>query len=396
VRPDSRGDSFAQRGRRKRNLSKFLSLILRHRPHEFGLQPDEKGFVPFDALLKAVQRTAGWRWVRRSDVVNIVEGGEKKRFEIAGSRIRALYGHSIPTRLDMEEVEPPELLYHGTMEKQAAEALRKGLSPRSRQFILLSEAPDEAIRIALRRADHPALIAVRAREAQASGIVFYRGSDGSYLAPRIPREFCDYDPEHSSDEVQRHRYQRCLHDALNARRYVQQEDALEELFSIAPEDELQQTFLRALEDADPVKRANAATSLSPSREETVVRLLERVERERSVVVLRNLAIALDLIPVEERFEAYRSRVIEAFRKLAVCGDEYARFRATAGLGRIASEPGKIVVDEIMVRPDITDEDLAKTVSEQSPAPPPPAVEPPSGQPSPESAGPQPPSPPPSS
>lgn len=373
--PRSRNDSYARRGRRKRNLSKFLSLILRHRPQEFGLNPDERGYVPFEGLIKAVQRTAGWKWVRRADIVNIVEAGEKKRFEISGGRIRALYGHSIPTKLDMEEVEPPEFLYHGTGERQALDATRQGLSPRSRRFILLTASPDEAVRIALRRVDHPALVVIHARKARENGVTFYRGSDGSYLARRIPREFCEYNPEGSADEIHRHRYQRCLEQTLAARRYVDQEDALEELFTVASEDELQRTFLQLLEDTDPVKRANAATSLLPSREETLVRLLSRVERERSVVVLRNLAIALDLIPVEERFERYRSRVIDALRRLAACDDEYARYRASASLARLTGQPPKLVGEEFMARPDITDEDLARTIPE-----PPPAVQnpPPSG------------------
>jgi putative RNA 2'-phosphotransferase len=362
-------DFGGRRTRRKRNLSKFLSLILRHRPQEFGLKPDEKGYVPFGALLKAVQQTAGWKWVHRGDIVNIVEGGEKKRFEIVGDRIRALYGHSIPTKLDMEEVDPPEFLYHGTQERQAMEAVHKGLSPRNRQFVLLTGSPEEAIRIALRRVDHPALVIVHARRARESGVAFYRGSDGSYLSKKISHEFCEYDPENSADELHRHRFQRCLERTLGARRYVEQEDALEELFAVAPEGELQRTFLESLEDEDPVRRANAATSLLPAREETVVRLLARVERERCVAVLRNLAIALDLIPIEEIFEHYRGQVTEALRKLAACGDEYTRYRASATLSRLTGEEPKFDAEEFVPRPDMTDEELAKTISELPPASP---------------------------
>ena len=361
-------DPGARRGRRKRNLSKFLSLILRHRPQEFGLSPDDKGYVPFDDLLKAVQRTAGWKWVRRADVVSIVHGGEKKRFEIVGERIRALYGHSIPTKLDMEKVIPPESLYHGTHERQAADAVRKGLVPRNRQYVLLAPSPDEAIRIALRRMEHPALVIIHARRAHESGVTFYWGSDGSYLANRIPKEFCEYDPANSADEVHRHRFQRSLEQTLGARRYVEQEDALEELLAVTPEDELQRTFLQALEGEDPVKRANAATSLLPSREETLVRLLSRVERERTVVVLRNLAIALDLIPIEDQFERYRPRVIEALRRLAACGDRYTEYRASACLARLTGEPPRVNGEEFMARPDITDEELARTIPEIPAAP----------------------------
>jgi putative RNA 2'-phosphotransferase len=360
--PKNRGPQ-KQKGKRKRNLSKFLSLILRHRPNEFGLEPDEKGFVPFDDLLKAVQATSGWKWVRKSDVTNIVEGGEKKRFEIVKGSIRALYGHSIPAKLDMERVEAPEYLYHGTIERLAREALEKGLIPKNRQYVLLTESPDEAIRIALRRVSDPAVVIVHAKKAGEAGTVFYRGSDGSFLAEKIPSDCCEYNLEDSKGEVFRHRLQRWLDVSLTARRYVEQEDALEELLTFASEDEVQRTFLEALENEDPVKRANAATSLIPDREETLLRLLERVEIERSVVVLRNLAIALELLPVKERFEGYRPRVVRALERIAACEDDYASYRAAVGLAHVQGRELKVTEDRIMARPDMTDEEARKTIDE---------------------------------
>jgi len=72
-------------------VSKFVSYVLRHDPR--GLMMDEEGFVDVDELVSKVKGSfpsVDGRFLRR-----LVEEGERKRFEIVGNRIRALYGHSV-------------------------------------------------------------------------------------------------------------------------------------------------------------------------------------------------------------------------------------------------------------------------------------------------------------
>ena len=40
----------------RRRISKLMSLILRHRPDEFGLNMDKFGFIPIDEVVEAVQQ----------------------------------------------------------------------------------------------------------------------------------------------------------------------------------------------------------------------------------------------------------------------------------------------------------------------------------------------------
>ena len=46
----------------------------------------------------------------------IVREDEKQRYSYNGdhTRIRANQGHSIPVNVDLKEVQPPDILYHGT------------------------------------------------------------------------------------------------------------------------------------------------------------------------------------------------------------------------------------------------------------------------------------------
>jgi putative RNA 2'-phosphotransferase len=76
-------------------LSKFLSLVLRHRPEEIGIHLDEGGWASVDKLLQ-VARHSGVPLDVES-LRKVVEQNDKQRFTISedGHKIRANQGHSI-------------------------------------------------------------------------------------------------------------------------------------------------------------------------------------------------------------------------------------------------------------------------------------------------------------
>src|SRR5438105_15964813 len=84
---------------RHTQLSKFLSLMLRHQPERFGLRLDADGFVPLTDLLAAVRRERAWQEITEEYVREVVATSDKQRFEIDGDRIRARYGHSVAERI---------------------------------------------------------------------------------------------------------------------------------------------------------------------------------------------------------------------------------------------------------------------------------------------------------
>ena len=91
------------------NISKYISLVLRHRPDKIGLKLDKEGW----AFVSELCLKAG---VSKSDLCKVVEQNSKQRFAFNGdkSKIRASQGHSINVDLKLAEIKPPMFLYHGT------------------------------------------------------------------------------------------------------------------------------------------------------------------------------------------------------------------------------------------------------------------------------------------
>jgi len=174
-------------------LSKFISLILRHRAKDFGLEMDSQGFVDFDALriLVAQKNTTAYS---EEDWQKVLQGelDGKKRFEVRDGRIRALYGHSRVDQVDYTPVEPPELLYHGTTPQAEKSIHREGLRSMKRQYVHLSVNTERAQSVGSRRTEHVSLLVVRAREAYLAGVEFYTPEPEHYLAKSVPPEFIDF------------------------------------------------------------------------------------------------------------------------------------------------------------------------------------------------------------
>jgi putative RNA 2'-phosphotransferase len=68
----------------------------------------------------------------------MIESSSKRRHEVVGDRIRALYGHSVPGKLRRERAAPPAALFHGTSPDAAKVIMHEALRPMSRQYVHLS------------------------------------------------------------------------------------------------------------------------------------------------------------------------------------------------------------------------------------------------------------------
>lgn len=173
---------------RLESTSKFLSLVLRHRPETIGLTLDPEGWVPVDALLEAC-RSHG-RSIDRALLREVVETNDKKRFSFSpdGTRIRANQGHSVAVDLGLSPVEPPELLYHGTVAKFLASIRQQGLVKGSRQHVHLSK--DEATaRTVGKRRGRPVVLVVEAGRMALDGRLFYLSANGVWLTDSVPPGF---------------------------------------------------------------------------------------------------------------------------------------------------------------------------------------------------------------
>lgn len=171
-------------------LSKVMSHALRHQPWLYELELDDEGWVPVANLVSAIRGQDGlWADVTESDLEEVVRASPKIRYEIRGEKIRALYGHSLPGRLSRQQVNPPLLLFHGTSPEASERILQQGLRPMGRQYVHLSTEAKTAVEIGRRKSSTPVVLQVRAAEASAAAVAFFRGNEFVWLADHVPASF---------------------------------------------------------------------------------------------------------------------------------------------------------------------------------------------------------------
>jgi putative RNA 2'-phosphotransferase len=166
-------------------ISKFLSLVLRHKPETIGLTLDNNSWADVGELIDKMN-VHNFRVTR--DILNsVVATNNKQRFFFNDDRtkIRANQGHSIEVELQLKEVNPPEYLYHGTGEKAVSSILEAGLEKRSRQHVHLSTDIATATAVG-KRHGKPKVFIVDSRQMQQDGFVFYLSENNVWLTDNVP------------------------------------------------------------------------------------------------------------------------------------------------------------------------------------------------------------------
>lgn len=168
--------------------SKFLSLVLRHRPAVVGIELDESGWVDVEVLLQAIRRKRPG--LTRAVLEEVVATNDKGRFVLSDDRqrIRAAQGHTIGVDLGHAPVVPPELLFHGTAERHLASIRCQGLLPQGRDHVHLSADRDTANQVGARHG-RPVVLIVEARRMHAAGHAFYLADNGVWLTRAVPPDF---------------------------------------------------------------------------------------------------------------------------------------------------------------------------------------------------------------
>ena len=171
--------------------SKFLSYVLRHKPESIGISLDENGWVEVSVLLEACN--AAGQNISEELLKEIVESNDKKRFALNDTedRIRASQGHSVKNiDLALEEIEPPENLYHGTVEKFLGAIEKTGLQKMNRQHVHLSATKETATSVGSRRGK-PIILEVNASSMYKAGHKFYCSTNGVWLTDSVPWKYID-------------------------------------------------------------------------------------------------------------------------------------------------------------------------------------------------------------
>lgn len=164
--------------------SRYISLILRHKPDVIGIALDEHGWANVDELIAGVNRTHP---LTMEILEEIVRTDDKMRYSFNEDKtlIRANQGHSIQVDVELTESIPPAVLYHGTAEKYVESIDQIGLVPKSRLYVHLSSDMDTAIKVGARHGKVVVYL-IDTSEMLADGHKFYLSANGVWLTKAVP------------------------------------------------------------------------------------------------------------------------------------------------------------------------------------------------------------------
>jgi len=170
-----------------KSTSKFISLILRHKPETIGISLDEHGWTNVEELIMGVSKT---HHLDMETLERIVAEDEKQRYSFNEDKtlIRANQGHSIPVDVELPEVIPPDVLYHGTGLKYKDLIDVQGLIPKSRLYVHLSGDTEAATKVGQRHGK-PIIYTVDAVAMHKDGYIFYRSVNGVWLTKAVPKKY---------------------------------------------------------------------------------------------------------------------------------------------------------------------------------------------------------------
>ncbi|WP_394677453.1 RNA 2'-phosphotransferase [uncultured Sphingobacterium sp.] len=176
------------------NISKFLSLVLRHQPETIGIELDQNGWTDVSNLIEKTNNY-GIK-LDRETLDQIVATNAKKRFSFNDTldRIRASQGHSVEIELGYENQKPPEILYHGTSEKSVQSILSTGLEKRNRQHVHLSSDIETAMKVGQRHGKS-FVFKVFAEQMYNDDFRFFISDNGVWLTDDVPIKYLKQNDE---------------------------------------------------------------------------------------------------------------------------------------------------------------------------------------------------------
>ena len=169
-------------------ISKFLSLVLRHKPETIQIQLDKNGWVSVSELIKKLNKNG--KEINFEILKHIVATNSKKRFAFNEdkTKIRASQGHSLQIDLNYEPIKPPNVLYHGTSERFLDSILKSGIEKRNRQHVHLSSDIETAFKVGQRHGK-PVILEIETEKMNKDGHKFYLSENNVWLTEYVPVEY---------------------------------------------------------------------------------------------------------------------------------------------------------------------------------------------------------------
>ena len=173
-----------------KSLSKFLSLILRHKPEVIGIKLDENGWADVDELIEGAIDKGKEMDLPILEALVASDDKQRYSFNEDKTKIRANQGHSVKVDLGLEPVKPPKILYHGTTERFVQSIMLKGIEARDRNHVHLSEDVETATEVGSRHGD-TMIFKVFSGAMYRDGFEFYLSANGVWLTNHVPNKYLD-------------------------------------------------------------------------------------------------------------------------------------------------------------------------------------------------------------
>lgn len=175
--------------------SKFMSLVLRHKPNIANLTLDKNGWASISDLLSAMKKK-GFD-INRDGLESIVKNCNKKRYAISddGTKIRAVQGHSVTVDAMLKKANPPAFLYHGTPAKNKDSILRTGLNKGNRHHVHLSGDLETAKQVGARRRTDYVVFRIQTEAMLKDNIIFFISENGVWFVDFVDPKYLSIQEE---------------------------------------------------------------------------------------------------------------------------------------------------------------------------------------------------------
>ena len=172
------------------NLSRYMSLILRHKPEVIEITLDEHGWASVNDLICGIEKNnPGFNMDILEQIVR-TDSKQRYSFNDDKSLIRANQGHSVNVDVELKEKEPPEYLYHGTGEKYVKSINQDGLIPKSRLYVHLSKDIKTAENVGKRHGKE-VVYRINSGQMYRDGYKFYLSENGVWLIKEVPVKYLE-------------------------------------------------------------------------------------------------------------------------------------------------------------------------------------------------------------
>ena len=177
---------------KKKDISIYISFLLRHKPETIGLKMDIHGWVSTDELIAGINEQGDYVLSQEQlEQIVIQDSKGRYRFNTDHTKIKACQGHTISwVKPELEYLAPPKFLYHGTTTSAVEKIMKTGaISKMKRHAVHMQEDESKAWQSAVRWHLTPVVLKIDAEEMYRAGFVFGKTENNVWCTESVPINF---------------------------------------------------------------------------------------------------------------------------------------------------------------------------------------------------------------